>query len=141
MLSLAGAGILTSVIDLQVAWTGLLAQAAGTPAPGGGGFLDALTGSMMVPLVLTMVLMYFLLMRPEQKKRKDMERLIAGVKKNDHVMTIGGICGTVVQSTADSKFVILRVDDSTGTKLKVLRSAISHIGGAEEAELESKPAE
>ena len=131
---------MASVIDLQVAGMGLLAQAASPPA-GGGGFLDALTGSMMVPLVLTMLLMYFLLMRPEQKKRKELERLIAGVKKNDHVVTIGGICGTVVQSTADSKFVIIRVDDTTGAKLKVLRSAISHIGGVEEAELESKPAE
>ena len=96
---------------------------------------------MMVPLLLTMLLMYFLLMRPEQKKRKELERQLSSLKKNDNVVTIGGICGTVVGNTTDPRIVIIRVDDSTGTKLKVLRSAISHIGGTEEAEPESKPAE
>jgi preprotein translocase subunit YajC len=102
----------------------------------GGGGMDSIFGSMALPLGLTLVLMYFLLMRPEQKKRKDMEKLLAGVKKNDHVVTVGGIYGTVVAAAADSKFVTIRVDDSTGTKLKVLRSAISQIGAADD---ESEP--
>jgi preprotein translocase subunit YajC len=91
--------------------------------------------------MITLVLMYLLLMRPEQKKRKDMERVLAGVKKNDHVVTIGGIYGTVVAAVSDSKFVTIRVDDSNGTKLKILRSAISHVGAAEEADGEAKPGE
>jgi preprotein translocase subunit YajC len=115
--------------------TCVLAQAAE------GGGLESIFGSMAIPLAFTLLLMYFLLMRPEQKKRKDMEKLLAGIKKNDHVVTIGGIYGTVVATAADSKFVTLRVDDSTGTKLKVLRSAISHVGGPEEAEIEGKPRE
>ena len=113
---------------------GLLAQAAE-----GGGGLDSIFSTMAIPMGLTLLLMYFLLMRPEQKKRKDMEKLLAGVKKNDHVVTIGGIYGTVVAATADSKFVTIRVDDSTGTKVKVLRSAISQIGVAED-EAESSAA-
>jgi len=114
----------------------LLAQAGG--AAGGGGVLDLLTGGgMMVPLVLTMLLMYFLLMRPEQKKRKDLEQVLANLKKNDHVVTVGGIFGTVV-STSDPKAVVIRIDDSNGTKVKVLRSAISHVGGGEELEAEGK---
>jgi preprotein translocase subunit YajC len=97
-----------------------------------GGGVESIFGNMAIPLGLTLLLMYFLLMRPEQKKRKEMEKLLAGVKKNDHVVTVGGIYGTVVAATADSKFVTIRVDDSTGTKLKVLRSAISHIGAADD---------
>jgi len=116
----------------------VLAQAAGGA---GGGPLDFLFGNMMIPLVITMALMYLLLMRPEQKKRKEMEKLLAAIKKNDHVVTTGGIYGTVVAAPADSKFVTLRVDDSNGTKLKVLRSAISHIGAADEAEAGGKPGE
>jgi preprotein translocase subunit YajC len=108
-------------------------------AEGGGGF-DSLLGSMAIPLAFTLVLMYFLLMRPEQKKRKDMEKLLAAIKKNDHVVTVGGIYGTVVAASADSRFVTIRVDDTTGAKLKVLRSAISHVGGAED-ETEGKSAE
>jgi preprotein translocase subunit YajC len=96
--------------------------------------LDLLTGGgMMVPLVLTMLLMYFLLMRPEQKKRKDLEQVLSNLKKNDHVVTVGGIFGTVIAATGDSKFITIRVDDSTGTKLRVLRSAISYVGGDEPA--------
>jgi preprotein translocase subunit YajC len=116
----------------------ILAQAGGA---GGGGPADFLFGNMMIPLVITMVLMYLLLMRPEQKKRKEMERLLATIKKNDHVVTVGGIYGTVVSAIADSKFVTIRVDDSNGTKLKVLRSAISHVGAPEEAEAEAKAGE
>ena len=96
---------------------------------------------MLIPLVMTMLLMYLLLMRPEQKKRKEMEKLLAGIKKNDHVVTVGGIYGTVVAAAADSRFVTIRVDDSTGTKLKVLRSAISHVGAPDEAEAEGKSGE
>jgi preprotein translocase subunit YajC len=117
-------------------WAALLAQAAGGGA-GGGGVLDLLTGGgMMVPLVLTMLLMYFLLMRPEQKKRKDLEKVLSNLKKNDHVVTVGGIFGTVV-STSDSKTIVIRIDDSNGTKVKVLRSAISYVGG-DAAEPEGK---
>jgi len=124
-------------------WPLLLAQEAGAGgggAGGGGGVLDGLFGSMMLPLLLTMVLMYFLLMRPEQKKRKDMERLLANIKKNDHVVTVGGLCGTVVAAAPDSKVVTVRIDDSNGTKVRVLRSAISQIGSPEEA-AEGKAAE
>jgi preprotein translocase subunit YajC len=86
---------------------------------------------MMFPLMITLVLMYFLLMRPEQRKKKDMEQLLANLKDNDHVVTIGGICGVVVGTSKNS--VILRVDDKNGTKIKVLRSAISRVGTPDEA--------
>jgi preprotein translocase subunit YajC len=118
-------------------WTFLLAEAGA----GGGSFFDALTGSMLVPLVLTMLLMYFLLMRPEQRKRKELEQTLANLKKNDHIVTVGGIYGTVVAAATGSKFVTIRVDDSNGTKLKVLRSAVSHVGVAEEADAEGKSGE
>ena len=100
-------------------------------APGGGGVFDALFGNMMFPLMLTLLLMYFLLMRPEQRKKKDQEQLLANLKDNDHVVTIGGICGVVVSTAKNS--VVIRVDDKNGTKIKVLRSAISRVGSPDEA--------
>lgn len=117
----------------------MLAQGGGKGAAGGGD----LFGSSMFPIMIavTLLMFYLMLMRPEQKKRKEMEKLIANIKKNDHVVTLGGIFGTVVAATPDSKFVTIRVDDTTGTKLKVLRSAISHVGAAAEAEPEGKSAE
>jgi len=117
------------------------APAAGAPAggaPAGGGILDMLTNSgMLLPLVATMALMYFLLMRPEQKKRKEMAELLANLKKNDKVVTVGGILGTVVSASPDAKFVTIRVDE--GTKIRVLRTAISQVGGPDEAEPDVKP--
>lgn len=136
----SGASSLAHFLCGGLGWPALLAQAAGGGAGGGagaGGF-DSLFSTMALPLMITLVLMYLLMMRPEQKKRKDMERLLAGVKKNDHVVTIGGIYGTVVSAVAESKFVTIRVDDSNGTKLKILRSAISQVGAADEADGEAK---
>lgn len=100
-------------------------------APGTGGILDALFGNMMFPLMLTLLLMYFLLMRPEQRKKKEQEQLLANLKDNDHVVTSGGIYGVIVSTSKN--LVVLRVDDKNGTKIKVLRSAISHVGSLDEA--------
>jgi preprotein translocase subunit YajC len=124
----------------ELGWLALLAQEGGGAAGGGagaGGF-DPL--SILFPIAITILLMYFILMRPEQKKRKEIEQRLAAIKKNDHVVTIGGIYGTVV-ATPDPKIVVLRVDDTTGTKLKVLRSAISHVGALDEVGAETKTAE
>ena len=76
----------------------------------------------------------------EQKKRKELERMLANLKKNDHVVTIGGIYGTVVAATPNSKVITIRIDDSTGTKIKILRSAISHVSSPEELEENDKSA-
>lgn len=76
--------------------------------------------------MMTMLLVYLLFMRPDQKRRKDQEEARTKVKKNDHVITVGGICGVVVNVT--DHFLTIRIDDSTNTRIKVLRSAISHVG-------------
>jgi preprotein translocase subunit YajC len=126
---------LSILLSFFPGWLALLAQEGG--AAGGGGF-ESIFGSMAIPLAFTFLLMYLFLLRPDQKKRKEMEKQLAAIKKNDHVVTIGGIFGTVVATSADSKFITIRVDDSTGTKLKVLRSAISQVGAAEGTESEAK---
>ena len=134
---------LTDLAQLPTGLPWLLAQAdqaagnaaAPNPAPGGAGGAGSggLFGdpTLLIMMVATFVLMYFLLMRPEQRKRKEQEQLLANLKDNDHVVTIGGICGVVV-STAKSSITI-RVDDKTGTKLKVLRSAIARVGSPDDA--------
>jgi len=128
----AGALALLDFLLLSVPFPVLLGQAAG-----GDPF-----GSFMFPVMIgvTVLMFYLLMMRPDQQKRKAMEQLIANVKKNDHVETIGGICGTVVNATG-SKFVTIRVDDSTGTKLKIRRTAISAVGDFDEPEPETKAGE
>ena len=120
----------------------LLAQAGGAaPAKGGGaaGSGDFFGGSMFpIMIIVTALMFYLLMMRPEQRKRKEMEKQLAALKKNDHVVTTGGIVGTVLVANEGSKFVTLRVDDTSGAKIRVLRTAIMHVGDVEEAETDAK---
>lgn len=125
----------------------LLAQASGAaPAKGGGGggagAGDLFGGSMFpIMIIVTALMFYLLMMRPEQRKRKEMEKQLSQLKKNDHVVTTGGIVGTVLVANEGSKFVTLRVDDTSGAKLKVLRTAIMHVGSVDEADGEAKAGE
>jgi preprotein translocase subunit YajC len=82
---------------------------------------------MMLPLVVIMVLFYFLMIRPQKKKEDEFRRLVSELKENDHVITIGGIHGVVTNVQRDAERVTIRVDDSTGTKLRVNTTAIARV--------------
>lgn len=70
---------------------------------------------------------FFLLMRPEQKKRKEMEDLIASLKKNDRVETIGGIVATVVSVKKDQGEVVVRIDEKTNAEMRLKLRAIARV--------------
>ncbi len=82
-------------------------------------------GSMLFPLVLVGIVFYFLILRPQQRDRKDRENLPSQLKKNDRVVTIGGIIGQVVSVSADDKEIVLKVDDNT--RIRFRRSAIQAV--------------
>lgn len=84
------------------------------------------TGSPIMTIVmfgLIFVIFYFFIIRPQNKKQKETEKMIAALKKGDKVVTIGGIHGTVV--TTKEATVVVRVDD--GTKIEFSRSAIASV--------------
>jgi len=102
-------------------------------AAGPGGLLTSI-----VPFALIIFIFYFLIIRPQNKKRKDTEKMLSAVKKGDKVVTIGGIHGTV-QSVKETT-VIIKVDDNV--KLEFLRSAISSVvTSAKEEKIEDKSEE
>ncbi len=74
--------------------------AENTQAPTGGNMLVSL-----LPLILMFVVFYFILIRPENKRKKEAEAMRNAVKTGDEIITIGGICGTVV-SVKDDRFVM-----------------------------------
>lgn len=115
------------------AWGVLLAEGEAAPA---GGF----DPSFLLPMVLIGVLFYFMLIRPERKKSAEAADMLKGLKKNDHVVTIGGIFGTVVNVQDGSDVVTLRVDENTNAKLRVRRSAISAIVKDDAPVPDDKPA-
>ena len=100
----------------------LLAQADGGGEGGGGGMF----GLDFLPfLAIIGVLFYFMLIRPERRKRQEMQSLLESLKENDRVVTIGGLIGSVVSFSKSGEEVVLRIDEKTNTKIRVLRSAIS----------------
>lgn len=89
----------------------------------------------MVPMLLMFGAFYFIMIRPQRKQQKEREDKLAGLKKNDHVLTHSGIYGIVDKVT--EKEVFLKVDESKGVKIHMVRSAIADIikpssGGAGE---------
>ena len=75
-----------------------------------------------MPIILMFVIFYFLLIRPQQKKQKDLQTMITQLKKGDKVVTTGGILGTI--SSLQEDYAVLTVGDSD-TKIEVLKSAIA----------------
>lgn len=83
-------------------------------------------------MIVIIVLGYFMLVRPMQDKQEQLKRL-QGVKETDRVITSGGIYGVVTNVQPDSGRVTLRVDDATGTKIKVAIASIAQILGDDDA--------
>ena len=107
----------------------LLLQAAPQPAPGGFG--------MIMPLVLIVGIMYLFMIRPQQKKQKETQKMLDALKKGDKVVTIGGIHGTVASTKENT--VVVKVDDNT--KIEFNRTAIATVvvdKPAEEPKAEKK---
>ncbi|MCO6455283.1 MAG: preprotein translocase subunit YajC [Pirellulaceae bacterium] len=100
----------------------LFAQDAG-PAAGGKGILGDLS---FLPVMLAIGIMFYLmLIRPEQKRKAQITQMQQGLKKNDRVVTIGGIYGTVVNTGQGSDEVTIRIDDNT--KMRIERGSIKRI--------------
>jgi len=93
----------------------ILAQAAAAPAGQQPNMLMS-----MLPLVFIFVIFYFLLIRPQQKKAKEHQKLVESVKTGDRVVTNAGIHGTV--ANVKDKTVIVKVADNV--KIEFDRGAI-----------------
>jgi preprotein translocase subunit YajC len=95
-----------------------LAEEAAAQAPGWSAYLIQYS-----PLIIMFAILYFLLIRPQQKRQKTRNAMLNALKKNDKIVTIGGLHGTIVELTDDS--VVIRVNDAT--KMTFDRSAISSV--------------
>ena len=98
----------------------------GQPQPQGG------FDSLLIMLVAMGLIFYFLLIRPESKRKKEKEALLNSLKSKDKVVTIGGLHGTVVEVDGDE--VVLLVDPKKDVKLRFRRSSVDLIEAAEEKE-------
>lgn len=84
---------------------------------GGGNILHQL-----MPLIFLFAVFYFLLIRPQQKKQKQHGEMVTALKKNDEVVTSGGIHGTIV--AVKDKTFSLRIDE--GAKIQINKEAVAY---------------
>jgi len=94
---------------------------------------------LMAPMVIIMFLFYFMLIRPQKRKEQELRELVRNVKENDRVVTIGGIYGVVTNVQRDAERVTIRVDETTGAKLKINMSAVARVLTTEEQESVASP--
>lgn len=77
-----------------------------------------------VPLILIFAIMYFLLIRPQQKKVKEHQKMVEALRRGDQVVTAGGLIGKVSKVKEDGE---LEVELSEGVKVRVVKSTISQV--------------
>ena len=100
-----------------------LLEAGATPATAG---LSGMA-QQFLPFVFIAAIFYFLIIRPQQKKQKEHQSMVDAVSINDEVYTNGGIKGRVVNIKKEKNIVVVRVDDTTGTKIEFQKSAITAV--------------
>jgi preprotein translocase subunit YajC len=82
----------------------------------------------MLPAMLAIMVLYFLLMvRPQQQEQSKVSEKLASLKKNDRVVTAGGILGTVVKSAADSEYTTIKIDEASNTKMQIRTTSIVRV--------------
>ncbi len=81
----------------------------------------------MPAMIAIMILYFFMFMRPQRQQDTAHRTQLENLKKNDRVVTIGGIYGTVTNVQRDSDEVTLKVDEATNAKLRVTFNAIARI--------------
>jgi len=99
---------------------------------GGGNLLFSIA-----PFLAIGLLFYFMLIRPQRKEQSRRQDMLANVKKNDRVVTIGGVYGVVMNVHREADEVSLKVDEATNTKLRVTLSSIARVISGESGEEES----
>lgn len=117
----------------ELAYWVLLAQEAPKPEAqevADPGIFGGLTG-LMLPIAAIMVLYIFMMVLPQRREEQRSKNMLGALKKNDRVVTAGGIVATIANVQQDSDHVTLRIDETTNTKMKVLRSSITRILGDE----------
>ena len=95
-------------------------------APGAGGPGPIVT---ILPFILIFVIMYFMVIRPQQKKAKEHQDLLSKLKRNDEVMTSGGIYGKVI----DLKETVVTLEVAPNVRIRVHRPQISAVLTADKA--------
>lgn len=95
-------------------------DAAGAAAQGPASFLVSL-----MPLFLVVVIFYFFLVRPQQKRMAEFQKLVSELRRGDRVVTTGGLIGTIHRVEANNPDLLLEIAE--GVRVRVQRNAIAEV--------------
>lgn len=107
--------------------TPAFAQAAGAP---GGNILN----SLLIPMLLVFAIMWFFMIRPQQKKLKEDEKMRSELRRGDQVLTQGGIIGKVTKAKEGNE---IEVEIAPGVKVRMSRAAVVQVLSKTEPAAES----
>jgi preprotein translocase subunit YajC len=82
------------------------------------------TFGMLIPFVLIIVMMYFLILRPQQKRAKEHQELVKNLRRGDTVVTSGGLVGKVTKVVDDEQ---IEVEIADGVRVRQVRSMVSGV--------------
>ncbi|MCE0504544.1 MULTISPECIES: preprotein translocase subunit YajC [unclassified Roseivivax] len=86
--------------------------------------MDGNAIAQFVPLILIFAIMYFLLIRPQQKKMKEHQKMVEGLRRGDQVVTQGGLIGKVVKVKENNE---LEVELAEGVKVRVVQNTVAQV--------------
>ena len=107
-----------------------MGQAGGTAAQGGGG--GGLLATPLFPIILMLGVMWFFLIRPQQKKQKEHRQMLGNLKKGDRIITSGGLYGRITGVTE----AVLTVEIADKVRVKVSRA---HVAALAQAAAQAQP--
>ena len=86
-------------------------------------------GSLMqfIPFIIMILILWFLIIGPQRKRQKEMEEMLNSLNIHDKVITTGGIYGKIVNIKKEKNIVVLKIDDTTNTKIEVQKNAIAGV--------------
>ena len=100
-----------------------LAQAQSAPSQGQPGGFGGAFGSLLFPLTMVMIIMYFLMIRPQKKRQQEQQKLVASLKTGDRVVTNAGIHGLI----ANVKETTVMVKVADNVKIEMEKSAVTNV--------------
>ena len=86
--------------------------------------MDGNALAQFVPLILIFAIMYFLLIRPQQKKMKEHQKMVQNLRRGDQIVTQGGLIGKVVKVKEGNE---LEVELSEGVKVRVVQNTVAQV--------------
>ncbi|MHA6323508.1 preprotein translocase subunit YajC [Roseivivax sp. CAU 1753] len=86
--------------------------------------MDGSALAQFVPLILIFAIMYFLLIRPQQKKMKEHTKMVENLRRGDQIVTQGGLIGKVVKVKEGNE---IEVELSEGVKVRVVQNTVAQV--------------